>query len=111
MTMDARKTVEKTLTVDADLLLGLHDFITQPDTRLADVFAEQNFPVSATVTLNWLIKHDLFEGVVMHMSLIDMEAYRHLGGQEVSISAPEDIYGDYRVSWAETDYILHILPH
>ncbi len=111
MTMDARKTVEKTLTVDADLLLGLHDFITQPDTRLADVFAEQNFPVSATVTLNWLIKHDLFEGVVMHVSLIDMEAYRHLGGQEVSISAPEDIYGDYRVSWEETDYILRVLSH
>ncbi len=111
MTMDARKTVEKTLTVDADLLLGLHDFITQPDTRLADVFAEQNFQVSPTVTLNWLIKHDLFEGVVMHVSLIDMEAYQHLGGQEVSISAPEDIYGDYRVSLEETDYILRVLSH
>ncbi|POB11378.1 hypothetical protein [Sulfobacillus sp. hq2] len=50
---------EETLIVDPHQLERLRIFITQPDSRTHDVFAEQTFTINDTIALNWLVKHDL----------------------------------------------------
>ncbi|MCY0909197.1 MAG: hypothetical protein C7B44_14745 [Sulfobacillus thermosulfidooxidans] len=101
---------EETLIVDPHQLERLRIFITQPDSRTHDVFAEQTFTINDTIALNWLVKHDLFEGVMMQVSLLDTADYRHLGGDDIIVSNPEDIFGDYRVRWRHAEYLLHVKP-
>ncbi|HBQ94064.1 MAG: hypothetical protein M1294_14725 [Firmicutes bacterium] len=88
----------------------LESFITRPDTRQGDIFIEQNFPVGPELTLNWIVKHDIFEGVVMHVSLIDTDSYRHLGGVDKTISDAHDIFGEYTVRHQSKTYRLLIKP-
>ncbi len=101
---------EQTLSVSPDLLRNLEDFISHPSTRQQDIFAEQNFPVDSHHHLHWLIKHDLFEGVVLHLTLLDTEAYQFLAGYELALAKPEDALGDFEVSWQGDKYRLHVVP-
>ena len=101
---------EQTLTVSADIMRNLEDFISHPSTRQQDIFAEQNFPIDSHHHLHWLIKHDLFEGVVLHLTLLDTEAYKFLAGYELALAKPEDALGDFDVSWRGDTYRLHVVP-
>jgi hypothetical protein len=69
----------------------------------------RNFPVQKNIVLNWLIKHDLFEGVLMHLTLLDIDAYEHLGTADAAISSSEEIFGTYQISWKGTTYTLHVV--
>ncbi len=86
----------------------LKNFITRPDTRQNDVFIEQNFAVGPQLDLNWIVKHDIFEGVIMHISLIDTELYRHLAGIDKMISEEDDILGEYIIRNQSNTYRLVI---
>ncbi len=99
---------EETLTVSADLLHDLENFISHPSSRQQDVLVERDLKIDDTHNLNWLIKHDLFEGVVLHLTLMDTDAYRFLAGYEMALAKPEDVFGDFEVAWQGSHYHLHV---
>ncbi len=100
---------EETLTLTATMLKDIDTFITQPESRQADLLVERNFPVEDHIVLNWLIKHDLFEGVVMHLTLLNTDLYENLGTADAALSAAEEVFGEFSISWKGAQYILHVV--
>ncbi len=88
----------------------LENFITRPDTRQSDIFIEKYFPLAPPLVLNWIVKHDIFEGVIMHLSLIDTDLYRHITGTDKTIGEARDIFGEYIVHNDTDTYRLDIKP-
>ncbi len=92
---------------DTDLR-ALDQFISQPDTRSKDVFSGNTITVSDTHHLEWLIKHDLFEGVVMQVSLMDREEGHFLAGMGQPLATAEDILDDFIFTWQDRPVILRV---
>ncbi|PSR25213.1 hypothetical protein SAMN00768000_3176 [Sulfobacillus thermosulfidooxidans DSM 9293] len=100
--------IDNQISITPDMLSQLEVFITQPDRRTSDIFAERNFPLDHHLNLHWIIRHDIFEGVVMHLSLIDTEEYRHIAGFDKSITTAHDIEGEYVLQNSSALYRLHV---
>jgi hypothetical protein len=101
-------TWETTWAVGPDTLNALDQFIMHPDTRTSDIFLQKNFPIRPGLQLEWLIKHDLFEGVVLHASLMDTEEYRLLGQQDRHLRQASDALGDIVIDWRQQRFVLHV---
>lgn len=87
---------------------ALDQFITEPDTRTGDIFRTDTLQVSEAYYLDWLIKHDLFEGVVMQVSLMDSEEHRFLAGTDRPLTESQDILDDFIFTWHEKPVILRV---
>lgn len=99
---------EDTFITPPEFVQALAAFMADPDSRTCDIFTEKSFAVAPDLALHWVVKHDLFEGTIMHLSLMDTEAYRYLAGLDRPLQQPEDLYGDYDVLWSRQAYRLHI---
>ncbi len=99
---------EQRIQVPNDFVSRLNTFITRPDTRRQDVFWEETVPVDPPLTMHLVIKHDLYEGVVLHLSLYDMDAYRFLAGHEVSLREAVEALGAFDVVWQNTTYRIYL---
>lgn len=84
-----------TLTLTASRIAALDDFIHQPDTRTGDVFNQGVLEVGGDTVVDWIIKHDLFEGVVVHFSLMAEDGTRFVAGAEGSLSRAGDLLGEH----------------
>lgn len=99
---------EKTVRLSKDFPARLERFIRDPASRQADVFYEETWDVGDRRSLTLTVKHDIFEGVVMHLTLLDEDAYRFLGGHEQALREGGELVGDYEVHDAERRYRLRI---
>lgn len=95
-----------TITFTEDDLKSLDRFISEPDTRTGDIFRGDTVELSDQYHLDWLVKHDLFEGVVLQVSLMDTEAYRFLAGTSLALAHSENILDDVTFSWQDTPVTL-----
>lgn len=97
-----------TVIVTDSELQALDQFITEPDTRRGDIFRGETLPISDAYYLDWLIKHDLFEGVVVQVSLMDNETHSFLAGTGRSLSQSQDILDDFIFTWEDKPVILRV---
>lgn len=97
-----------TVTFTESELEALDRFISEPDTRTGDIFRGDTVELSDQYHLDWIIKHDLFEGVVMQVSLMDTEAYRFLAGTSRPVTHSEDILDDVSFIWKDMPVTLRI---
>lgn len=100
----------KTVVLPEGLLTDLETFIHHPETRQKDVLWEQNLDVEPNLFLNVTVKHDIFEGTVINLSLVEPQAYRYLAGESRSLGRAQDVLGDYDVVWNESTYRLRLQP-
>lgn len=89
---------EETITVSRQFLNELRSFIHEPGGRQQDVFWRREVDVDKPRQIQLIIKHDLFEGVVLTLNLMDTEEYRFLGGDVRALAVAEDILGDIEVA-------------
>ncbi|MCL5967160.1 MAG: hypothetical protein M1516_00685 [Firmicutes bacterium] len=101
-------TWEETLRLPEGLSGGLERFIRDPSTREADVFFEQTFDVGDGRSFTVTVKHDLYEGVVMNLTLLDEEAYQFLAGHEAHLGGAGDLPGEYEVRYGQARYRLRL---
>lgn len=85
------------LPFNAEQLGSLDAFIHEPDTRQGDIFRQGSIDVDKSLKIDWIIKHDLFEGVVVHFSLMASDGSAFLSGEEKTLATAEDLFGDYAI--------------
>lgn len=98
---------EKTVPLTSEKMQQLARFITQPDTRQHDILMEETYEVNASRSLQWLIKHDLFEGVGLYLTLMDPDTMKFLAGTQAALANPEDLAGDYEIGFEGETYRVH----
>jgi hypothetical protein len=81
---------EGTIALTAAQVRDLDAFIHEPDTRQGDVFDHGSMAVDQHLNLDWIIKHDLFEGVVLQISLMTEDGTRFLAGEGRSLNHVDD---------------------
>ena len=99
---------EESIQLPSGFLSDLETFITRQETRKADVFWQHELMVGPGLTLQIIVKHDLFEGVVLHLTLLDTEAYRFVAGHDVSIKNAEQALGSFEVVHQGATYRIHL---
>lgn len=100
------RTVEYPFSDDA--LQALDRFIHQPESREQDVFLSETYEVGDTRVLEWVIRHDIFEGVLSNLNLVDQEAYRHLEGTTSPIERAEDAIQTFSLTYDGKTYALKV---
>ncbi|NMP20882.1 hypothetical protein [Sulfobacillus harzensis] len=98
-----------TLTFSEDSLQALDAFIHHPDTRQTDIFQQGTLAVDGQVHLDWIIKHDIFEGVVMHVSLMGDDGTRFLGGDGAVLTEAQEALRTFDVNYEGTTYHLSVV--
>lgn len=98
------------LTLPTSFLSQLDAFIRFPDQRSGDVFYRRDIPASPHLSLQWVVRHDIFEGTVAQLSLIDDEAGRYLAGEDRPLKEAGDVWGSYTVRTGEAEYRLEVAP-
>jgi len=98
----------ETYSVSADFLERLNTFITAPDSRQQDVFSRHIMALDDTLQFEWIIKHDLFEGVVSQLHLFNPVTWHLVVGTQRPISEPEQIFGTYDVWFNGQHYQLTV---
>lgn len=98
----------KTLTFSPDRIRALEAFIKEPDTRQSDIFDSGTFPIDDATRLDWIIKHDLFEGVVLHLSLMSGDGTQFLAGYEVPLSEVHELLTTHPIEHGQSHYQLII---
>lgn len=81
-----------TLKFSPEQVTALEAFIREPDTRTTDIFDHGTLPVDEATHIDWIIKHDLFEGVVIHLSLMAADGTRYLAGTEAILAETADVF-------------------
>jgi len=99
---------EETLSVCEDFLERLEAFIGFPDQRSDDVFARFQFAITPSLSVQWVVKHDLFEGIVAQLSLIDQELGRFLAGDDRRVPQASAVLGTYALNTPEGRYQLTV---
>lgn len=89
-------------------LQDLETFIREPDTRQHDIFDHGTLIIGSPLSLDWIIKHDLYEGVVMHFSLMDTASARFLAGNEAALSQAQDVLATFAIHYQGNAYILTV---
>jgi hypothetical protein len=82
------------VTVDRALMDALDRFIHQPESRRSDVLVSHRWPLDPDHEVHWTIKHDLFAGVLMVASLVDLTAGRVVADRETAVGRADDVLGD-----------------
>ena len=72
------------------------------------MFYEKIFDVGERRSLTVTVKHDIYEGVMMNLTLLDEEAYRFLAGRESHLNEAGDLPGEYEVRFGEAHYRLRL---
>jgi hypothetical protein len=98
------------LTLPEGFLEELDTYIHRPDLRRGDVFWQTALSVSPDWHLNVVVKHDLFEGVVVNVDLMGEDGYHHLAGVTKAVATAGDIAGEYELSFAGERYHLTVMP-
>lgn len=93
-----------TITLAAPQLEALEAFIHEPDTRQSDIYEQGRLTVGDDVSVDWIIKHDLFEGVVLHISLMGENGTRFLAGEGAALSRAEDALKTFSLSFEDQTY-------
>ncbi len=96
------------LTLGTEQMAALDAFIHQPDTRKGDIFAQGTLPVNPGLAVDWIIKHDLFEGVVIHFSLMAQDGTVFLAGADASLSQAADLRESYVLEHEDARYHVTI---
>jgi hypothetical protein len=97
-----------TLTFTPEQQQALEAFIREPDTRRDDVFARGSLETDGQARLDWIIKHDIFEGVVVHFSLMTPDGGSFLAGVEQSLSHASELFQTYDVRHRGRQYSVHV---
>lgn len=95
--MASRASWEETIRLSPDFLDKLDGFIHEPGSRKAAVFWRREIAVDEPRQLELIIKHDLFEGVVLTVNLMDQDAYQFLGGDVRPLAVAKDVLGDLEI--------------
>lgn len=98
------------LTLPKSFLTQLDAFIRFPDQRSGDVLYRRDIPASSRLSLQWVVRHDIFEGTVAQLSLIDDEAGRFLAGQDRPLKEAGDVWGSYVVRTGDDEYQVEVIP-
>lgn len=83
-----------------DFFPRLDMFIQHPETRTPPIFWQETVSLTPEATLHAVIKHDLYEGVVLSLTLMEPTAFRYLAGSEKTLRDSHDALGDYELSWS-----------
>ncbi|PSR22642.1 MAG: hypothetical protein C7B45_06205 [Sulfobacillus acidophilus] len=97
-----------TLTFTPEQQQALEAFIREPDTRRDDVFAHGSLETGSPARLDWIIKHDIFEGVVVHFSLMTPDGGSFLAGVEQSLSHAPDLFQTYDIRYQGRQYSVTV---
>jgi len=90
---------------------ALDAFIHEPHTRQSDIFKSDTLPVEHNGhTIEWIIKHDLFEGVVAHVSLLADSGTRYVAGDGLVLSQAADAFHTFTLHDGDTQYTVTIHP-
>lgn len=87
---------------------ALEAFIREPDTRHGDVFDQGTFGQDDAIRVDWVIKHDLFEGVVIHFSLMSGDGNTFLGGDGAALLTAQDVFNTYRIPYQGRRYAITV---
>jgi hypothetical protein len=98
------------LTLPTSFLAQLDAFIRFPDQRPGDILYRQDIQASSRLSLQWVVRHDIFEGTVAQLSLIDDEAGRYLAGEDRPLKEAGDVWGSYAVRTGEEEYRVDVTP-
>ncbi|MCY0899626.1 MAG: hypothetical protein OWU33_11960 [Firmicutes bacterium] len=99
---------KETLTFSSDDLQSLEVFIHEPDTRRSDIFREGTLAEHDGVRIDWVIKHDLFEGVVVHFSALNADGTIFYGGDQATLRDARDLIGTYHIRHGESTYDITV---
>lgn len=97
-----------TLTLRPEQVDALEAFIRESDTRESDIFDHGSLGEHGDVRIDWIIKHDLFEGVVVHWSLMSADGTTFLGGAEKSLQEANDLFDRFTLSHDGHDYDISV---
>ena len=99
-----------TVTLTAEQLESLDRFIHEPYTRVSDIFQRGRLEVDSHFAVDWIIKHDLFEGVVAHFSLMSHDGSTFFVGTEQTLSRVDDWFQDYAIEHDNRRYMITTSP-
>lgn len=97
-----------TLTLQPEQVDALEAFIREPDTRGSDIFDQGSLDHDGDVRVDWIIKHDLYEGVVAHWSLMSADGNTFLCGAEKSLREARDLFDRFTLSHDGRDYEISV---
>lgn len=97
-----------TLKVSHQHLDALDTFIHEPDTRQGDIFDQGTLTVDRHQQIDWIIKHDLYEGVVVHFSLMKRDAVEFLKGTEKTLRQASDLMQQYTLEHDDRAYEIMV---
>lgn len=97
-----------TLMMQKNQVEALDAFIHEPDTRQSDIFGQGTLDAGEGQPLDWIIKHDIFEGVVLHLSLMAEGHTSFLAGHEEPLSRASDLFQTYALEHDGKTYALTI---
>jgi hypothetical protein len=103
-------TREIAITLPEGLLAALDTYIERPELRRDDVFWRHQVAVGPDRAIHVVVKHDLFEGVVVNVDVMDQEAYRQLGGVQRALARASDLTGAYAVETPEGRFRVALEP-
>ena len=97
-----------TLTLQPEQVNALESFIREPDTRQSDIFDQGSLGQDGSVRVDWIIKHDLYEGVVVHFSLMSADGTQFLSGAEKSLREAQDLFERFTLTHDNHDYDISV---
>lgn len=97
-----------TITLSTESIGHLSTFMHQPDTRHSDIFDQGSLEATPDHRIDWIIKHDLFEGVVFQLSLMNQDGTMFLAGSGSVLQEPADILGTHTIEHRDSTYHLHV---
>ncbi|MBX5466416.1 MAG: hypothetical protein K6U14_02825 [Firmicutes bacterium] len=89
---------------------ALETFIRHPDQRQQDVYHHLRYVLDDGLALEWVVKHDLFEGAVAQWSLFDLHRGQYLAGVDRPLPAADAVWGTYQLTHAGRTYRLRVQP-
>ncbi len=97
-----------TLTFDDSKLVELETYIHEPYSRSGDIFDQGTLNTGKGPQLDWVIKHDLFQGVILHLNLMTEDNSAFLAGQEEQLSKARDLLNTYTLKHDGRTYQITI---
>lgn len=97
-----------TITLSAESIGHLSTFMHQPDTRQSDIFDQGSLEATPGRRIDWIIKHDLFEGVVFQLSLMNQDGTMFLAGSGSILQEPADILGTHMIEHSDGTYHVNV---
>jgi hypothetical protein len=98
----------ETIQCSAEWLSRLDQYIRDP--ARPQVFYARSFEPSSGRRVDVVIKHDLFEGVVLNVTLLEDQGQRFLGGTNRTLDQARDILGTDTVSTHDAQFSVTWVP-